>query len=100
MQKAGVISNLRLQVKYELIPASYEDVPTGRYYVKGLRCGEPIMKRKCVERPCYYIADFVYTENGKTVIEDCKGMRTKEYTIKRKLMRQMYCNENTIFKET
>lgn len=100
MQKAGVISDLRLQVKYELIPASYEDVPTGRYYVKGLRRGEPIMKRKCVERPCYYIADFVYSENGKTVIEDCKGMRTKEYTIKRKLMRQMYCNDKTIFKET
>ena len=100
MQKAGVIKDLQIQVKYELIPASYEEVPTGKYYVKGLRRGEPIMKRKCVERPCFYIADFVYSENGKTVIEDSKGMRTKEYKIKRKLMRQMYCNDNTIFKET
>lgn len=34
------------------------------------------------------IADFVYTDNasGQTVVEDTKGVRTKEYIIKRKLM--------------
>jgi hypothetical protein len=38
------------------------------------------------ERRCVYVADFVYTEDGKKVVEDTKGMRTKEYVIKRKLM--------------
>lgn len=67
MLRAGLISDLRLQVPYELIPSQK---------VGG----------KVVERPVKYVADFVYTENGKTVVEDAKGMRTKEYIIKRKLM--------------
>lgn len=63
-QRAGVISNLREQVPYELIPAQ-----------EG-------------ERACKYIADFVYTDNetGQTIVEDTKGFRTPEYRIKRKLM--------------
>ena len=39
-----------------------------------------------IERPVRYVADFVYLENGIEVVEDCKGVRTKEYVIKRKLM--------------
>ena len=67
MERAGIISDLCAQVKYTLIPAQKRD---GRV----------------VEREVSYIADFVYTENGETVVEDVKGMRTKEYIIKRKLM--------------
>ncbi|HHT8903039.1 TPA: DUF1064 domain-containing protein [Burkholderia cenocepacia] len=33
-----------------------------------------------------YVADFVYERDGKTVIEDVKGMVTREYRIKRHLM--------------
>ncbi|WP_260430459.1 DUF1064 domain-containing protein, partial [Burkholderia stagnalis] len=33
-----------------------------------------------------YIADFVYERDGNTVIEDVKGMVTREYRIKRHLM--------------
>lgn len=64
MQRAGLISDLREQVSYELIPAQ-----------DG-------------ERACRYIADFVYTDNetGQTIVEDTKGFRTPEYRIKRKLM--------------
>ena len=72
-QRAGVISNLREQVPYELIPAHrFED--------------------GTLERACKYIADFVYTDNetGATVVEDTKGVRTKEYIIKRKLMLYMH----------
>ena len=65
--RAGAISDLRLQVPYELIPAQY---------ING----------KCVERAVKYIADFVYTENGKEVVEDAKGVRTDTYKIKKKLM--------------
>ena len=67
LQRAGQISDLKRQVRYELIPTQ--------------RIGG-----KVVEKPCAYIADFVYTENGETVVEDTKGFRTKEYIIKRKLM--------------
>lgn len=44
--------------------------------------------RVLLERSVKYIADFVYTDKatGQTVVEDTKGVRTKEYIIKRKLM--------------
>ncbi|MBJ2188132.1 MAG: DUF1064 domain-containing protein [Muribaculaceae bacterium] len=70
MQRAGLIRDLREQVRFELIPAQ-----------RGA-------DGKAVERPCAYIADFVYTDaaTGHTVVEDTKGVRTREYIIKRKLM--------------
>ena len=37
-----------------------------------------------------YKDDFVYTENGRQIAEDAKGMPTKDYIIKRKLFRQLY----------
>lgn len=86
LEKSGEISDLRLQVKYVLIPSQYED--TGELFTRGANKGK--MKRKLVERPVTYIADFVYTEGGKEVVEDTKGMRTKEYIIKRKLMLSVY----------
>ena len=46
--------------------------------------------RKVVERECSYKADFTYEEGIKTVVEDVKGYRTKEYIIKRKLMLYQY----------
>lgn len=78
-QRAGLISNLREQVPFELIPAQYGECGTD---LKG----KPV--RVCIEKSCKYIADFVYTDNetGQTIIEDTKGVRTKEYIIKRKLM--------------
>ena len=77
--KAGEISKLQRQVKYVLIPAQRE--PDIRGPRGGIRPGN------LIEREVAYIADFVYTDNaGQTVVEDCKGLRTKEYIIKRKLM--------------
>lgn len=35
---------------------------------------------------CTYVADFVFRRQGKTVVADAKGMRTREYITKRKLM--------------
>ncbi len=68
LERVGKISDLKRQVKYELIPFQYQS-------------------GKVVERGCYYIADFVYCDaDGKTVVEDCKGYRTEGYKIKRKLM--------------
>lgn len=67
LDRAGVIQDLQMQVKFELIPSQRID-------------------GKVVERACTYKADFVYRENGKTVVEDTKGFKTKDYIIKRKLM--------------
>lgn len=38
------------------------------------------------ERECRYIADFVYYLDGELRVEDVKGMKTKDYIMKRKLM--------------
>lgn len=75
LQRAGKISNLRRQVRFELIPAQYEDTPKGK---------------RCAERRVDYVADFVYAdEHGKEIVEDTKGFRTPEYVIKRKCMRYL-----------
>ncbi len=86
LQRAGRISNLELQKPYELIPAQYEEIPMGKTYTRGDRKGQPKTRRVCVEKGVKYVADFAYIENGKTVVEDAKGVRTEAYKIKRKLM--------------
>ena len=84
LEKAGAITDLRRQVKYVLIPTQREPDTIGPK--SGRKPG------KVIERECYYLADFVYTitATGETVIEDTKGVRTKEYIIKRKLMLERY----------
>lgn len=63
LEKAGEIRNLRMQVKYEIIP------------------------KQDGERAAHYIADFVYERTSyHVVVEDVKGFRTPEYVLKRKLM--------------
>ena len=71
LEKSGAIADLRKQVLYLLIPNQHDGT-------------------KCVERSVKYFADFVYVQDGKTVVEDCKGVRTTEYVIKRKLMLFVY----------
>ena len=81
LQRAGVILNLQMQVKFVLIPAQYEFYE--RYGAKGqeLKPGQRLL-----EKECSYIADFVYEQDGKKIVEDTKGIKTKDYIIKRKLM--------------
>lgn len=82
LQKAGAIHGLERQKKFVLIPAQYE-----RYERISEKTGKQLAEgRRCVEKECAYIADFVYWENGKMIVEDTKGVRTKDYIIKRKLM--------------
>lgn len=77
LERAGVISELELQKPFVLIPAQYE-----------VKADKPAKSSKTLlERAVTYKADFVYTQDGKTVVEDVKGgVRTKEYILKRKLM--------------
>ena len=70
MEEEGLIGNLRRQVRYELVPAFDVD---GKHY-----------------RPVFYVADFVYVEDGKEVVEDVKGMKTDVYRIKSKLFARRY----------
>lgn len=88
LQRAGKISELERQVRFELIPAQYEDVYTGEFYKRGDRKGQPKLERVCIEKSLVYVADFVYIDNGtgEKVVEDAKGYRSKEYLIKRKCM--------------
>ena len=67
LERAGVIHGLSRRQRFELIPVQKKD-------------------GKVIERPITYIADFCYVEDGKPVVEDCKGMRTDVYKIKKKLM--------------
>lgn len=78
LEKAGKISGLQRQVKFELIPAQREPDTIGKR--GGVRPG------KLLESAVCYYADYVYTKDGKTVVEDVKGLRTPVYIIKRKLM--------------
>lgn len=89
LQKAGTITELKTQVRFELIPAQYAEYPTGEYYKRGEKKGLPKIKRVCVEQSVVYVADFVYYRNGKKIVEDVKSLATKKkesYIIKRKLL--------------
>ena len=74
LQKGGYISDLRLQVPYELIP-NQKDIDGN-----------------VIERKVRYIADFVYfdTKKGQEVVEDAKGMKTDVYKLKKKMMLDKY----------
>jgi hypothetical protein len=83
LERAGHISNLRRQVEFELLPNQYETIE--RYGKNGKRLKDQV---KLIEHKVSYIADFVYDENGKTVVEDVKSVATQtdKFIIKRKLM--------------
>lgn len=83
LERAGRISGLELQKTFELIPAQYE--PSTEVYTRGKNKGQP-KQGKCVEKSVVYKADFSYIENGERIVEDTKGVKTKDYIIKRKLM--------------
>ena len=70
LQRAKQISNLRLQVPFLL--------------------QEGFKKNGKTHRKIEYIADFVYEENGQTIVEDTKGMQTETFKIKQKLFEYKY----------
>ena len=75
MKNTGKIRDLRLQVNFTL----QEGFTTA--------AGERI-------RPIVYRADFVYQEPSptgwRTIVEDVKGVHTKEYSMKRKMMLEKF----------
>ncbi|HXG59179.1 MAG TPA: DUF1064 domain-containing protein [Thermoanaerobaculia bacterium] len=63
-EKAGLITKLRRQVEFPLV-----------------------VNRVLIAR---YVADFVYERDGREVVEDAKGVRTRDFVMKKKLMRAIY----------
>ncbi len=84
-ERQGLISDLQMQVPFVLIPAQYEEVV--EYTPKTHK--EKIVK-KLLEKRLVFVSDFVYTRDGKVVVEDVKGYRNSTayavFVIKRKLM--------------
>jgi hypothetical protein len=70
LEKSGKISGLALQPKFTLLEKF-------RHHGKGIRA-------------IHYVADFMYLENGKGIVEDVKGMKTPVYELKIKLFLSMY----------
>ena len=80
-EQSGLITDLRRQVRFELIPA-----------IKRKEIVQLKTKTKEVEKTeqqaITYTADFVYTKDGKTVVEDIKPSPNtvpKEFMLKAKL---------------
>lgn len=91
MERAGRISDLKRQVAYILIPTQRaEGTET---YKRGPNKGQR-KPGEVLEKECRYVADFVYTRDGKTIVEDVKGYKQggayKVFVIKRKLMLERY----------
>lgn len=86
LERAGEITDLKLQEKFVLIPAQREPDTIG---ARGGR-----IKGKVIEREVAYYADFYYVQDGKPVVEDVKGYKGggayAVFTIKRKLMLWRY----------
>ena len=70
LEQAGEISNLELQPHF-LLQESFKK--NGKTY-----------------RKIEYIADFKYIENGKTKVEDVKGVQTDVFKLKHKLFEKKY----------
>ena len=68
--RAGQIKNLELQPHFLL--------------------QEGFKKNGKTYRKIEYIADFKYIENGKTIVEDVKGLQTDVFKIKHKLFEKKY----------
>lgn len=80
LEKSGHIQNLEEQVRFQLLPSQRGKRP------RKQKNGKIKMVEYSIEQPVSYVADFVYEENGKKIVEDTKGFRTPDYIIKRKLM--------------
>lgn len=64
MKKAGAIRDLELQPRYPL-------------EINGVKIGT-------------YVADFIYRDRSGVVVEDTKGVKTKDYVMKKRLMLAIY----------
>lgn len=80
-ENEGLISDLRMQVKFELIPKVTED------YIVHLKTKDKVMTRT-LQLPITWTADFVYMKDGEEVVEDVKASKmllSDRFVIKEKI---------------
>lgn len=80
-ENKGLISDLKTQVKFELIPKVTEE------YVEHLKTKDKI-KTRTLQLPITWTADFCYIKDGEEVVEDVKGSKftlSDRFVIKEKL---------------
>ena len=87
-QEKGVITDLELQPKYELIPAIREE------YIKHLKTKDKVETRT-VQLAITYTADFRYKKGDITVVEDVKASPNmaaldKAFLLKEKMFRYFF----------
>lgn len=70
LERAGEIKDLELQPRF-LLQDSFKK--NGRTF-----------------RKIEYVADFKYIENGKTIVEDVKGIQTDVFKLKHKIFEKVY----------
>ncbi len=68
--RGGLISDLELQPRFEIIP---------KHKFNGI-----------TQRKRSYVADFMYKQDGVTIVEDVKGFKTDVYKLKRALFLTQY----------
>jgi hypothetical protein len=78
LERIEMISDLVLQPRFELQPSFKRDGKT--------------------ERAIWYVADFKYEADGRTIVEDAKGFRNEIFKLKRKLLLFKY--PDIVFLET
>tara|TARA_R110000787_G_scaffold217305_1_gene326148 strand:- start:226 stop:546 length:321 start_codon:yes stop_codon:yes gene_type:complete len=64
LAEAGLIANLSLQPRFNCVVNEH--------------------------KICTYVADFLYLESGKQVVEDVKGVKTPVYKLKKKLVEAIH----------
>lgn len=78
LKKAGMVKSFELQVPFELQPKFKHEGKT----IRAIK----------------YVADFVVTyPDGRQIVVDTKGFRTKEYLLKRKML--LYKYPDILFEE-
>lgn len=100
MEQAGQIKNLQEQKRFVLVPAIYE-TESGKLVKDWAEKPKKELERqygklKILERSLAYVSDFVYEQDGETIVEDVKGYKKSNaavyriFVAKRKLMLHEY----------
>lgn len=68
LEQAGQIHDLRVHPRFELLPRDKE----------------------LALRAVHYTADFQYCEGGRVIVEDVKGVETRDFKLRRQLFMRRY----------
>lgn len=85
-QENGLISELTLHPRWELLPAKKEQ------YVKHLKSKDKICERT-VMLPIHYTADFSYIKDGELIVEDVKSspsLLSRDVPLRLKMMKYFH----------